>query len=76
MYIDKLTDIVNKRNNTYHNTIKRNPVDVKSSTYIDLDKENNEKDAEFNIADHVRISKYKKIYKKLCSKLTRRSFHD
>ena len=32
-YIDKLGVIVNKYNNTYHSTIKMNPVDVKSSTF-------------------------------------------
>ena len=37
MYIDKLDDIVNKYNNTYHSTIKMKLVDVKSSTYINLD---------------------------------------
>ena len=31
-YIDKLDDIVNKYNNTYHNTIKMKPIDVKSIT--------------------------------------------
>ena len=31
-YIDKLDDIVNKYNNTYHTTIKMKPVDVKSNT--------------------------------------------
>ena len=35
VYIDKLDDIVNKYNNTYHSTIKMKPVDVKPSTYID-----------------------------------------
>ena len=35
VYIDKLDDIVNKYNNTYHSTIKMKPVDVKSSTYVD-----------------------------------------
>ena len=35
MYVDKLDDIVNKYNNTYHRTIKMKPVDVKPSTYID-----------------------------------------
>ena len=34
VYIDKLDDMVNKFNNTRHNTIKIKPVDVKSSTYI------------------------------------------
>ena len=28
VYIDKLDDIVNKYNNTYHRTIKMKPVDV------------------------------------------------
>ena len=35
IYIDKLDDIVNKYNNTYHTTIKMKPVDVKDNTYID-----------------------------------------
>ena len=41
VYIDKLNVIVNKYNNTYHSTIKMKPADINSSTYIDLDKENN-----------------------------------
>ena len=41
VYTDKLDDIDNKYNNTYHRTIKNQPVDVKSSTYIDFNKENN-----------------------------------
>ena len=39
VYIDKLDDIVNKYNNTYHSTIKMKSVDVKSTTYIDFSKE-------------------------------------
>ena len=31
--IDKLDDIVNKCNNTYHSAIKMKPVDVKSNTF-------------------------------------------
>ena len=38
VYINKLDDIVTKSNNTYHSTIKMEPVNVKSSTYIDFDK--------------------------------------
>ena len=41
IYIDKLDDIGNKFNNTFNGTIKMQPVDVKSSTYIDFDKNNN-----------------------------------
>ena len=38
IYIDKLDDIVNKCNTTYHSTVKMKPVNVKSSTYIDSNK--------------------------------------
>ena len=34
VYINKLDDIVNKYNNTYHSTIKMKSVDVKSIIYI------------------------------------------
>ena len=64
VYIDKLDDIVNKYNNTYHSTIKMKPVDVKSNTYIDSSKEINDKDPKFKIGDIVRISKYKNILQK------------
>ena len=39
VYIDKLDDIVNEYNNTYHTTIKMKPIDVKNSTYINTDEE-------------------------------------
>ena len=64
VYIDKLDDTVNKYNNTYHSTIKINPVDVKLSTYIDSSKEINDKDPKFKIGDIARISKYKNIFAK------------
>ena len=64
MYIDKLDDIVNEYNNTYHTTIKMKPIDVKDNTYINSDKEVNDKDPKFKIGDHVRISKYKNIFAK------------
>ena len=66
VYINKLDDIVNEYNNTYHRTIKMKPVDVKDNTYIDSmelhsSKEVNDKDPKFKVSDHVRISKYKNI---------------
>ena len=66
VYIDKLDDIVNEYNNTYtyHRTIKMKPVDVKDNTYIDFEKEVNNKDPKFKIDDHVRISKYENIFAK------------
>ena len=39
MYADKLDDIVNKYNNTYHRTIGIKPVNVKDNTYIHFAKE-------------------------------------
>ena len=64
VHIDKLSDIVNHYNNTYYSSIKMKPVDIKYNTYIDFDKENNEKDPKFNVDGHVRISKYKNILAK------------
>ena len=61
LYIDKLDDMVDKYNNTYHRTINMKPVDVKDNTYIDFKKEVNNKDPKFKVGDHARISKYKNI---------------
>ena len=38
VYINKLDDIVNKYNNTYHSTIKMKSVDVKSIIYFYFNK--------------------------------------
>ena len=64
MYIDKLDDIVNEYNDTYHRIIKMKPIDVKDNAYINIDKEVNDKKPKFKVGDHVRISKYKKIFAK------------
>ena len=61
VYIDKLDDIVDEYNNTYHRTIKMKPIDVKDNTYIDsmdlhFEKEVNNKDPKFKIGDYARIS--------------------
>ena len=64
MYIHKLDDLVDEYKNTYHRTIKMKPVDVKDNTYIDFEKEVNDKDPKFKVGDHVRISKYKNIFAK------------
>ena len=64
VYIDKLDDIVNEYNNTYHTTIKMKPIDVKDNTYINTDKETNDKYPKFKVGDRVRISKYKNIFAK------------
>ena len=79
MYIDKLDDIVNKYNNTYHRTVKMKPPNVNSSKYIDFNKENNMEHPKCKVGNHVGISKHKTIFPKnyvpnwleeLCLKIT------
>ena len=46
------------------------PAEVKSSTcidYIDFNVANDEEDPKFEVVDHVRTSKYKKIFAKSCN---------
>ena len=64
-YTDKLDDIVDEYNNIYHTTIKMKPIDVEDNTYINIDKEINDKDPKFKVGDRVRISKYKNIFAKI-----------
>ena len=65
-YNDKLDDIVNKYNNTYHSTIKMKPVD-ENQTYIDTSKAIKDKNPKIKIGDTIRISKC--FCKRLHSKL-------
>ena len=62
VYVDKLDDIVDEYNNTYHRTIKMKPIDVNDNTYINIDKERNDNDPKFKVGDHVKISKFKNIF--------------
>ena len=64
VYIDKLDDLVDEYNNTYHTTIKMKPADVKDNTHINTDKEISNEDPKFKVGDDVRISKYKNIFAK------------
>ena len=64
VYFDLLNDIVDKYNNTYHNTVKMKPVDVKSNSHAECNVDSNAKVAKFKIGNHVRISKYKNIFPK------------
>ena len=42
------------------------PVDVKSNTYIDFNKNINKEDPKFKVSDHERTSKNKNIFGKGC----------
>ena len=59
VHVDKVDDLVNKYSNTYHRTIKMKPADVKSKTYIEFNRENNNK-----VCNHVIISKHKNLVAK------------
>ena len=59
VHVDKVDDLVNKYSNTYHRTIKMKPADVKSKTYIEFNRENNNK-----VHNHVIISKHKNLVAK------------
>ena len=61
-HFDVVDDIVNKCNNTVHRTIKMKPVDVSSDSYAENNENSNKKDPIFKVGDHVRVSKYKKIF--------------
>ena len=64
VYFDVLEDIVDKYNNTVHRTIKLKPIDITFNSYVEYNKDSNEKDPKFEVGDHVRISKYKNIFAK------------
>ena len=65
VYIDKFDDIVNKYNNTYCRTIKMKPADVKSSIYIDFNKENNKKVPLFKLIIMLEYQNIKIFMKKV-----------
>ena len=62
VYIEKLDDMLNEYNNTYHRTINMKPADLKGNTYIDSNKEVTDKDPKLKFGDYVRTSKYKNIF--------------
>ena len=64
MYIDKLDDIVDEYNNTYHRTNKMKPIDVKPDKYIECNVNSNDKYPKLQVGDNVRISKYKNVFAK------------
>ena len=64
VYFHVFDDIVNKYNNTVHNTVIMKPIDVTDNSYAEYNEDFNKKDAKFKVGDHDRISKYKNIFAK------------
>ena len=68
VYFDALDDIVNKYNNTVHQTIKLKPIEITDDYYaeyngmvfnkIPMELHSNNKNPKFKIGDNARISKY------------------
>ena len=59
-----LDDIVDKYNNTYHQTIILKPIDIKSSSYTEYNVDSNVKDSKFKTKNRLRVSKYKSTFSK------------
>ena len=68
VYFNVLDDVVDEYNNTYHRTIKIKPIDVRSDSVAEFNKESNEKGPQFKIGNQVRISKYKSVFAKRYSR--------
>ena len=64
VYLNVLDDIVDKYNNTYHNSIRMKPADATNVSFVEYSEKFNKKDPKFKVGDHVRISKYKNIFAK------------
>ena len=64
VYFDILSDIVDGYNNTYHRTIKMNPIDVKDDSFAEYNLVSNPRVPGFKINDDVRILKHKNFFAK------------
>ena len=74
VYIDKLDDIFNKHKNTCRRTIKMKLANVKSGTFIDSDKERNEKEPKFEIGDMQEYKNIKTFLKKFTFQIDQNKF--
>ena len=65
VYIDKLDEIVNKYNNTYHSAIKMKPANVKINMYIDFDKKNIKEDLNLKLVIMLKYQNTKTFLQKV-----------
>ena len=63
-HIMKENLLLPRDNITYHKTIKMKAINVKDDTYINIDKEVNDKKPKLRVGDYVRISKHKNTFAK------------
>ena len=69
-----LDDIFNKYNNTVHRSIRMEPIDITTDFYAEYNEDFHEKDPKFRVGDHVRISKYKKVFAKRTVQIGQKKF--
>ena len=74
VFIDKLDDIVDKHNNTYHSTIKMRPLDVKSSTYINSSEEINDEDPNLKLVVLLEYQNIKTFLQKAMFQISQKKF--
>ena len=74
VYFDVLDDVVGEYNNTCHRTIKMKPIDVKSDSFAEYNKEFNEKDPKLKINDQVRILNTKMCLLKVRNQIGQRKY--
>ena len=72
MYNDKLDEMINEYDNTYHRTIKRKPINVDSSIYIYFSVEYDNKNPKFEVQNRIKIPKYENI----CAKNSNTNFSE
>ena len=65
VYIDKLDEIVNKYNNTFHSAIKMKPANVTINTYIDFDKKNIKEDLNLKLVIMLKYQNTKTFLQKV-----------
>ena len=74
VYIDNLSNIFDKYNNTYHSTIKMKPTDVKPNTYIDFSKNVNDKNPKFKLVILLEYQNIKTFFQKTMFQIGLKTF--
>ena len=64
---DVLEAFVDKYNDIVHRRIKMKLIDVTVDSYAECNEDSFETDPKLKVGDHIRISKYKNVFDKVCS---------